>query len=47
MKTYKKQATSKLLAHIDKELKRILMTDLEAFKEKHTQFIPSNNRVAA
>jgi len=41
------QATSKLLAHIDKELKRILLTDLEAFKEKNAQFISSNNQAAA
>ncbi len=47
MKTYKKQATSKLLAHIDKELKRILLTDLEVFKEKHIQFVPCNTQVAA
>jgi len=46
MKTYTKQATTKILEHLDKELKRILMTDLEAFKEKNTQFISSNNQAA-
>jgi len=47
MKTYTKPATTKILEHLDKELKRILITDLEAFKEKHTQFILCNNQVAA
>lgn len=41
MKTYKKPATSKLVARFDNELKNLLMEDLKAFKAKD-QFY--NNR---
>jgi hypothetical protein len=34
MKTYKKPATSKLVARFDNELRSLLMADLKAIKEK-------------
>jgi hypothetical protein len=45
MKTLQKPATSKLLKRYDNELKKLLMEDLKAFKEK-TQFT-SNNQAQA
>ncbi|QXV65400.1 hypothetical protein INP83_20395 [Mucilaginibacter sp. 21P] len=44
MKTYK-QATSKLVARYDNELKNLLMEDLKAFRERN-QF-SSNKQKAA
>lgn len=46
MKTYKKPATSKLVARFDNELKNLLMEDLRSFKEKN-QFTTSNHQVSA
>ena len=38
MKTYKKPATSKLVARFDNELKNIITGDLKAFMEKNPFF---------
>lgn len=45
MKTLQKPATSKLVKRYDNELKKLLMEDLKAFRER-AQFI-SNNQVQA
>jgi hypothetical protein len=46
MKTYKKPATSKLVARFDNELMNLLMEDLRSFREKN-QFATSNKQKAA
>jgi hypothetical protein len=44
MKTYKKPATSKLVARFDNELKNLLMEDLKAFRMKN-QFYNNNRAI--
>jgi len=44
MKTYKKPATSKLIARFDNQLKNLLMEDLKAFKMKNQFYY--NNQVS-
>lgn len=46
MKSYKKPATSKLVARFDNDLKNLLMEDLKAFRERN-QFTASNKQEAA
>lgn len=46
MKTYKKPATSKLVARFDNELMNLLMEDLKTFREKN-QFVASNKQEVA
>ena len=46
MKTYKKTATSKLVARFDNELMNLLMEDLRTFKERN-QFVTSNKQEVA
>jgi len=46
MKTYKKPATSKLVARFDNELMNLLMEDLRSFREKN-QFATSNKQKTA
>jgi hypothetical protein len=46
MKTYKKTATSKLVARFDNELMNLLSEDLRTFKERN-QFVSSNKQEVA
>jgi hypothetical protein len=43
MKTYKKPASSKLVARFDNELRNLITADLKAFKERN-QFLSNNNQ---
>jgi hypothetical protein len=45
MKTYKKPATSKLVARFDDELRNLLLEDLKALKERGL-FTTRNNQAA-
>jgi hypothetical protein len=45
MKTYKKPATSKLVARFDDELRSLLLEDLKALKERGV-FTTRNNQAA-
>jgi hypothetical protein len=45
MKTFKKPATSKLIARFDNDLRNLLMEDLRSFRER-TQFTSSNKQEA-